>query len=151
MHTETACRRGGALGLRLTDLDTHRGLVRLTEKGAALRWQPITLDLAAHLDDHARTRGAVLPSDQLLRYRNGRPITSRRYDHLWKRIGEQLPWVATQGISAHWLRHATPPGSNATTAAASPAPTPDTPTPPAQPPPPTSKPTCKPSPPRWPP
>jgi hypothetical protein len=32
-----------------------------------------------------------------LRYRNGRPITSRRYDRLWKRIGEQVPWVAAQG------------------------------------------------------
>jgi integrase len=82
LHTETACRRGGALGLRLADLDTDRGLVRLTEKGATLRWQPITLDLAAHLDDHARTRGAVLPTDPLLRYRTGQEITSRRYDHL---------------------------------------------------------------------
>ncbi|MEU5727022.1 hypothetical protein [Micromonospora sp. NPDC047738] len=37
----------------------------------------------------------------------GRPIGSRRYDHLWKRIGERLPWVAAQGISTHWLRHTT--------------------------------------------
>jgi len=107
LHTETACRRGGALGLRLVDLDTDRGLVRLTEKGATLRWQPITLDLATHLDEHARIRGAVLPTDSLLRYRNGRAITSRRYDHLWKRIGQQLPWVAAQGVSTHWLRHTT--------------------------------------------
>ncbi|MFG3714772.1 tyrosine-type recombinase/integrase [Micromonospora sp. NPDC047730] len=107
LHTETACRRGGALGLRLADLDTDCGLLRLTEKGATLRWQPITLDLAAHLDEHARARGAVLPTDLLLRYRNGRAITSRRYDHLWKRIGQQLPWVAAQGISTHWLRHTT--------------------------------------------
>jgi integrase len=107
LHTETACRRGGALGLRLADLDTARGLVRLTEKGATLRWQPITLDLAAHLDEHARTRGAVAAADRLLRYRNGQAVTSRRYDHLWKRIGEQLPWVAAQGISIHWLRHTT--------------------------------------------
>ena len=35
----------------------------------------------------------------------GRPITSRRYDHLWTRIGRHLPWVATQGISTHWIRH----------------------------------------------
>ncbi|GIH16027.1 site-specific integrase [Rugosimonospora africana] len=107
LHTETACRRGGALGLRLADLDTTRGLVRLTEKGAMLRWQPITLDLAAHLDEHSRDRGAVLPTDQLLPYRNGQAITSRRYDHLWKRIGEQVPWVAAQGVSTHWLRHTT--------------------------------------------
>lgn len=107
LHTETACRRGGALGLRLADLDVEHGLVRLSEKGATLRWQPITLDLATHLDEHARGRGAIAPTDQLLRYRTGQAITSRRYDHLWKRIGEQLPWVAAQGVSTHWLRHTT--------------------------------------------
>jgi hypothetical protein len=107
LHTETACRRGGALGLQLADLDTENGLVQLTEKGSTLRWQPITLDLATHLDEHARSRGAVAPTDALLRYRNGQAITSRRYDHLWKRIGEQLPWVAAQGVSTHWLRHTT--------------------------------------------
>jgi integrase len=37
----------------------------------------------------------------------GQAITSRRYDHLWKRIGTQLPWVAAQSISTHWLRHTT--------------------------------------------
>ena len=49
----------------------------------------------------------MLPSDGLLRFRDGRRLTSRRYDHLWKRIGEQVPWVAAQGISTHWLRHTT--------------------------------------------
>lgn len=107
LHTETACRRGGALALRRTDLDPDQGLVRLREKGETLRWQPISLDLAAHLVDHADHRGAVIPTDQLLRYRDGRPLTSRRYDHLWKRIGDRLPWVAAQGISTHWLRHTT--------------------------------------------
>ncbi|SFE39163.1 Phage integrase family protein [Actinoplanes philippinensis] len=107
LHTETACRRGGALALRRTDLDSDQGLVRLREKGETLRWQPISIDLAAHLVDHAEHRGAVLPTDQLLRYRDGRPLTSRRYDHLWKRVGDRLPWVAAQGISTHWLRHTT--------------------------------------------
>jgi hypothetical protein len=36
---------------------------------------------------------------------NGDPITYRRLDHLRVRIGRQLPWVATQRISTHWLRH----------------------------------------------
>jgi integrase len=107
LHTETACRRGGALSLRLMDLDVGNGLVRLNEKGGTLRWQPITLDLAGHLADHAQARGVVLSSDGLLRYRDGRRLTSRRYDHLWKRVGEQVPWVAAQGISIHWLRHTT--------------------------------------------
>ncbi|MCP3785270.1 site-specific integrase [Micromonospora sp. A3M-1-15] len=106
LHIESACRRGGALALRLVDLDSTNGLVRLAEKGT-VRWQPVSLDLAAHLHDHARVRGAVLPTDRLLRYRNGLRISSRRYDHLWKRIGERLPWVAAQGISTHWLRHTT--------------------------------------------
>lgn len=43
----------------------------------------------------------------MLRYTNGTPITTRRYDHLWKRIGTHLAWVATQQISTHWLRHTT--------------------------------------------
>ncbi|MEU4644852.1 transposase family protein [Micromonospora sp. NPDC023814] len=72
-----------------------------------VRWQPVTLDLAEHLYEHAQARGAALPIDRLLRYRNGLPVSSRRYDHLWKRIGERLPWVATHGISTHWLRHIT--------------------------------------------
>jgi integrase len=72
-----------------------------------VRWQPITLDLAERLSEHARRRGATLPTDGLLRYRDGRALTSRRYDHLWKRLGERLPWVAAQGISTHWLRHTT--------------------------------------------
>jgi len=83
LHTETACRRVGALGLRLSDLDAERGLVRLGEKGGTLRWQPITLDPAGCLAEHADQRGAVVPTDALLRFRTGHQVTSRRYDHLW--------------------------------------------------------------------
>ncbi|GLL02155.1 tyrosine-type recombinase/integrase [Dactylosporangium matsuzakiense] len=107
LHTETACRRGGALGLRLQDLDAERGLLLLREKGGTVRWQPITLDLATSLTQHAAVRGATLPTDALLRYANGNPLTSRRYDHLWHRIGLHLPWVAAHGITTHWLRHTT--------------------------------------------
>lgn len=71
LHTETACRRGGALGLRVMDLDVDRGLVRLTEKGGTLRWQPITLDLATRLGEHAQARGAHVPADGLLCFRHG--------------------------------------------------------------------------------
>ncbi|MER7007785.1 tyrosine-type recombinase/integrase [Dactylosporangium sp. NPDC000555] len=101
LHTETACRRGGALNLRRMDLDTDRGLVLLREKGGTTRWQPISLDLATRLAEHARIRGAVLPTDTLLRYRNGRPLTGRRYDHLWHRIGHHLAWVAVHGVTVH--------------------------------------------------
>jgi integrase len=89
------------------DLDTVRGLVRLREKGGTQRWQPVTLDLATALAEHGHRRGAVLPTDALLRYRHGAAITTRRYDHLWHRLGQQLSWVAAQGVSTHWLRHTT--------------------------------------------
>lgn len=106
LHTETACRRAGALHLRPGDLDTRQCLIRLREKGETERWQPVSPTLTRHLVLHAEQRGAG-PGEQLLRYRNGHPITARRYDYLWQRIGTHLPWVATQQISTHWLRHTT--------------------------------------------
>ena len=60
----------------------------------------------AALARHAEERHAP-PDGPLLRYRNGRQITDRRYDYLWVRLGRELPWVRTQGISTHWLRHTT--------------------------------------------
>ncbi len=107
LHTETACRRGGALGLQLMDRDVEHGLVRLAEKGGTLRWQPISLNLAICLAEHAAARGAVLPSDGLLRFRHGRAVTSRRYATTTSLVPTRPAaalWVAVQGISTHWLR-----------------------------------------------
>jgi integrase len=106
LHTETGCRRGGALALRPDDLDADQCLIRLREKGEAVRWQPVSPTLMGRLVEHGRKRH-VPPDGQLLRYANGRPITSRRYDHLWTRLGRQLSWVRTQQISTHWIRHTT--------------------------------------------
>ena len=106
LHTETACRRGGALALRPQDLDPEQCLILLREKGETVRWQPVSPTLMAALLGHAGERRA--PADgQLLRYRNGRRITYRRYDHLWDRLGRYLPWVRAQQISMHWIRHTT--------------------------------------------
>jgi integrase/recombinase XerC len=106
LRTETACRRGGALALRPADLDREQCLVLLREKGETVRWQPVSPTLMAGLVRHAEERHA--PADgRLLRYRDGRPVTYRRYDGLWVRIGRHLPWVRTQQISTHWLRHTT--------------------------------------------
>lgn len=106
LHTETACRRGGALALRPADLDTEQCLVRLREKGETVRWQPVSPTLMKRLAEHGQERHAP-PDGQLLRYAGGRPITYRRYDHLWTRIGGHLPWVRTQQVSTHWIRHTT--------------------------------------------
>ncbi|WP_327098157.1 site-specific integrase [Nocardia vinacea] len=106
LHIETACRRSGALHLRPCDLDPHHCLILLREKEGIDRWQPISPTLMRHLLRHAEQRGSPTQG-QLLRYRNTKPITARRYDYLWARIGQHLPWVATQHISTHWLRHTT--------------------------------------------
>ncbi len=106
LHTETACRRGGALALRPDDLDPDQCLIRLREKGETVRWQPVSPTLMARLVEHGDERHAP-PGGQLLRYRNGRPITARRYDGLWARIGRVLPWVRTQQVSMHWIPHIT--------------------------------------------
>ena len=105
-HTETAARRGGALALRPCDLDADQCLVRLLEKGGTVRWQPVSPSMMKRLLVLGEERGAV-SNDQLLRYRNGDPITTRRYDYLWQRLGKHLPWVATQQVSTHWIRHTT--------------------------------------------
>src|SRR5579864_4611267 len=77
LHTETACRRGGALALRPADLDPEQCLILLREKGETQRWQPVSPTLLAALLGHAAERHA--PADgQLLRYRTGRRITYRR-------------------------------------------------------------------------
>jgi integrase/recombinase XerC len=106
LHTETACRRAGALALRPQDLDHTQSLIFLREKGETVRWQPVSPTLMRHLHAHVEERGAAR-EERLLRAAGGRPITARRYDHLWSRLGRHLPWVAAQQISTHWLRHTT--------------------------------------------
>jgi integrase len=105
LHLETGCRRGGALGLTLADLGTRPQCVRLHEKGGTVRHQPVSLTLLNALTEHAAARGATKPTDAVLRYYTGAPLTRRRYNTLTERWRKSLPWVAAEGISPHWLRH----------------------------------------------
>ena len=56
LHTETACRRGGALALRPQDLDPDQCLILLREKGETVRWQPVSPTLMARLVQHGQER-----------------------------------------------------------------------------------------------
>jgi integrase len=58
LHTETACRRGGALALRPQDLDADQCLILLREKGETVRWQPVSPTLMARLVQHGQQRHA---------------------------------------------------------------------------------------------
>ena len=79
-------------------------MIRLREKAGRERWQPVSPTLMRHLVHHAMTRHAP-DRGRLLRYPNGKPITYRRYDHLFNRLGKVLEWVAKVNVSAHWIRH----------------------------------------------
>ncbi|WP_405132977.1 tyrosine recombinase XerC [Nocardia sp. NBC_01388] len=109
LHIETACRRCGALALRPMDLDPEQCLVFLREKGETVRWQPVSPTLMQAMLSHVAERhgDTTIKTSPLFRRRNGTPITRRRYDSLWNRIGRQLEWVARQQITTHWLRHTT--------------------------------------------
>jgi site-specific recombinase XerD len=93
LHTETACRRGGALALRPQDRDHEQCLILLREKGETVRWQPVSPTLMAALVRHAQERPAPA-SAGLLRYRTGKPITYRRYDGLWDGSAATCPGSA---------------------------------------------------------
>src|ERR1022692_30930 len=58
LHTETACRRGGALALHPQDLDPDQCLIQLREKGETVRWQPVSPTLMARLAEHGQERHA---------------------------------------------------------------------------------------------
>ncbi|MCY7287528.1 MAG: hypothetical protein LH624_04595 [Cryobacterium sp.] len=58
LHTETGCRRGGALTLRPSDLDIEQCLIRLREKGETVRWQPVSPTLMRWLVVHGKEREA---------------------------------------------------------------------------------------------
>lgn len=104
LHEETACRRGGALALRPVDLNSQMCLIRLREKGETERDQPVSPTLMAALVRHVEQRAGDDELGQVLRTRNGKPISRRRYDYLWTRLGREIAWVRALGVSAHWLR-----------------------------------------------
>jgi len=110
-HLETGARRGGALSLRLGDLDPGRQCLRLREKNYGERWQPVSKTLLDALAAHARGRGAVDEDDPIFRCRPARrasagiPITRRRYNTLVTRWDSSIPWAKQGGVSIHWCRH----------------------------------------------
>jgi hypothetical protein len=63
-----------------------------------MRWQPVSPTLTSHLLAHGENRGGLDSARRLLRYADGRPITSRRYDHLWQPAFLAEPDQALLGI-----------------------------------------------------
>jgi integrase/recombinase XerC len=104
LRTETACRRGGALALRLQDLDPDQCLVLLREKGETVRWQPVSPTLRAASSSTAssgmpRQTGSFCDTQTDARSPTAAMTTCGRAS------ADACPGVATQGISTHWIRH----------------------------------------------
>lgn len=108
LHTETACRRGGAIALRPCDLEPSQLTIRLREKDNTVRDQPVSPTLMASLQSHIEHRSPDAdPTAPLIVRTTGKPLDNNYYQYLWKRIGDELPWVKNLGVTAHWLRYTT--------------------------------------------
>lgn len=106
-HRETAARQGGALALRVMDLNPSRSSVLLIEKGNNERELPVSGDLMQRILRCADDRGASLPADRVFRSARRTPITRRKYNTLFGPARRQLPWADRLGVSIHWYRHTT--------------------------------------------
>lgn len=101
---ETACRREGILNLRIADLQPAPSVV-LYEKFDEQREIPISEPLSAALRCHAEQRAPTC--QRVFHYFNGHCLTDRRFDTIFTRVGEHLPWARSLGVSLHWIRYST--------------------------------------------
>jgi integrase len=68
MQLETGARRGGPIGIKISDLQFHAGRIRLGEKDGKVDEQPASDELLAYLLSHAIRRGGVV-----IENRTGKP------------------------------------------------------------------------------
>jgi site-specific recombinase XerD len=104
---QTAARREGALNLRRAHLHHTQRAVTLSEKRGTVRMVPLSGDMLRRLDDFSRDRGGRRPQDHVLRYRDGAPLTRRRFNSLFDRLDRHCDWSEQLDVGAHWLRHTT--------------------------------------------
>ncbi|MEU1549894.1 hypothetical protein [Nocardia sp. NPDC005745] len=107
LHIETACRRSSVLALDIEDLERDDCLVRLHERGGAIRWQPISPTLMSRLLDHVRNRGGRNVTERVLRYHDGTPVALARYQYLVRRFRDELPWAEELQVNMDWIGHTT--------------------------------------------
>lgn len=97
------------LDLTLGDLDEDECTVRLSDKFGLTAYQPLPDWSVTTLLELARSRGAEQPEDTVFRYRpdsrrGGTPISRRRFDYLFDRVRDHLPWANEAQISSRALR-----------------------------------------------
>lgn len=106
-HRDTAARQGGAVALRIRDINYGRGSVLLREKNDKEREVPCARDILRRIETQWRNRTPDLSDDRAFRYPNGRPLTRRRYNTLFGKVHDTVPWAGRLQVSSHWFRHTT--------------------------------------------
>lgn len=106
-HRDTACRQGGATSLRIRDINYLRGSVLLHEKGGTERETPCARDILMRIDDLWKLRTDKEEDDFAFRYLDGTRLTRRRYNTIFLKVHNNLPWAKRLGVSSHWFRHTT--------------------------------------------
>jgi len=101
---ETACRREGILNLRRADLYPTPSVL-LYEKFEEQREIPVSEPLLEALKVHGSTRAEGC--DRVFHYSDGSCLSDRRFDTIFSRVGEHLPWVRSLGVTLHWIRYST--------------------------------------------
>ena len=103
----TACRREGSLNLRIGDMHPEDCRITVTEKNGQTRDLPLRRDVIERLLRHAVSRGAQSPTDAVFRYKNGRPLSRRRFNTLFDRLDKHTAWSEPLDVGPHWIRHTT--------------------------------------------
>ena len=103
---ETACRRGGVIGLTAPNLAPAARTIRLIEKYGKDRWQPVSAHLMDRLLAHREGRSCSGDCTLVMHRANGGHLNNKWFEGFGSRI-QHLPWAAELGVTAHWLRHTT--------------------------------------------
>lgn len=103
---ETACRRGGVIGLSVPNLTPSAGTVRLVEKYGKDRWQPVSAHLMERLLTHHAARSCSSDCTRVMHRADGGHLNKKWFEGFGRRI-QHLPWANELGVTAHWLRHTT--------------------------------------------
>lgn len=104
---ETGARRAGVLALTVARVDPKRQTVLLLEKGNQQRELPVSAVLMSSLLTMAEERGVSMTAKDapVFRYRNGAPLTRKRFNTLFERLQRDAPFPDAAHVSTHWMRH----------------------------------------------
>ncbi|SDY62121.1 Phage integrase family protein [Geodermatophilus africanus] len=103
----TGLRQEALLNLTLDAIDTAACQLRASAKFGYTQPLPVNRQLLQEIVTLAQVRGSRAGSDPAFRYRNGRPLTGRRFDTLSKRLKARHAWAAPLSIGPHAIRRLT--------------------------------------------